>query len=87
MAIAKDPNGNECCLRVDANGSLYTFTGTRSAQDREADAQAALIFGEMRLFGVDPGTPWVEADGRKVTARGKQYTLPRREYMYVYLPA
>lgn len=86
MSVAKDPNGNECCLRVDANGSLLTFTGTRSAQEMQQDAMAALLFGEMRLFGVDPGKPWVEADGKQVTARGKKYTLPRREYMYVYLP-
>lgn len=86
MAVAKDPNGNECCLRVDANGSLLTFTGTRSAQEAQQVAQDQLLYGEMRMFGVDPGTPWMKADGQHVTARGKKQTLPDVKYYYVYLP-
>lgn len=84
MSIARDPSGNECALKVTAAGSLYTAAGTLLSADDAAPSD--LIYGEMRMFGVDPGYPWIMADGRAVTSRGKQHTLPRSNHMYVYLP-
>lgn len=86
MSVARDPNGNECCLRVDASGSLLTAAGAMTAQQRQEQADACLIYGEMRMFAVPPDPPWVEANGQKVTVRGKTHTIPKVGHMYVYLP-
>ena len=55
MSVARDPSGNEVCLRVDAACSLYTAAG-------------ALLMGTMQQSLFSPGDEWIQVNGQTVDA-------------------
>lgn len=61
MSVARDPDGNECCLLVDASGALI-MAGGAAASSQAADQP----IGAMQQSLFPPGEGWIPVNGQTV---------------------